>query len=153
LIEIVEVLNKPERHILSSYRILEKCHLFALIIVCLFLITSIQFLAQDTKILVVALLVFPVPSFLYGKIWAKNVLHFMETKNKINKRKLFYAPSPLSFYLILLSFIVIHYINKNHPFYMKLVLVVEIWCIYFIFYALGFCSARYLERLEREKLL
>jgi hypothetical protein len=123
---------------IHKFRIIKKIHLLALFfIIIIFIINIILFIENKNPILL-SFLFFPIPAFLYGRIWARNFFYFLKVR-KITRKKLLYAPPFITLYIIVSSYFILS-ILAQYAIQMKLIMVVEIWAVFYIFYALGFLS-------------
>ena len=124
----------------SVEKLIKRLHLLALLPVLGIFFIFLIFFIPDKKLILFLFLILPFPSILYGKHWARDFSCFLKNK-KLIKKKIWQAPSFVTFYIILFSYLILSFLTK-HSLTMKLIIAVEIWCIFYIFYAIGFCSPR-----------
>ncbi len=122
-------------------KIMREMHLLAVVpVVCIFIILLIFFI-PDKKIILFLFLILPFPSILYGKHWARDFSCFLKNK-KLIKKKIWQAPSFVTFYIILFSYLILSFLTE-YSLTTKLIIAGEIWCIFYIFYAIGFCFLKH----------
>jgi hypothetical protein len=119
-----------------KFRIIKKIHLMALFFILIIFIINIIFFVENKNPILLSFLFFPIPAFLYGKIWARNFFYFLKVR-KIIRKKLLYAPSFITLYILISSYLMLSLLTK-YTIQMKLIMVVEIWSVFYIFYTLGF---------------
>jgi hypothetical protein len=117
-------------------KLIKRLHLIALFPVLLVFFILLIYFDPNKKIVLFSFLFLLLPSILYGKFWARNFFCLLKNR-KVIKRKLWYVPSFVTLYVISVSYLILSFFTKYTAF-MKIVIVIEIWCIFYIFYAIGF---------------